>query len=79
MDSTGLAILLGMFFVGFMVCLIVVPKTHGPNGIEHNPIYPTRGEYRVLWTAVICYYGLIIFAGEQITAFIVSHGLVLSP
>ncbi len=78
-ESTGLSVLMGMFFVGFMLFLIVVPKTYTFKGIDHDLINPTPQQYKVLWIAMICYYGVIIFAGKHIAAFIVSHGLVLSP
>jgi hypothetical protein len=78
-DSTGLVLLLGIFFVGFILCFIVVPKTYSSKGIEHDLINPTPGQYGALWIAVMGYCGIIIFAGKHIAAFVVSRGLVLSP
>jgi hypothetical protein len=78
-ESTGLSLLMGMFFAGFMFSLIVVPKTYTSKGIEHDLIHPTRQQYKVLWIAIICYFSVIIFAGQHIASFIVSRGLVLSP
>src|ERR1700720_1595979 len=52
-ESTGLSLLMGMFFVGFMSFLIVVPKTFTAKGIEHDLINQTRQHYKVLWIALI--------------------------
>ena len=76
-DSTGLALLLGVFFVGFLLCFIVVPKTYSSKGIEHGLGEP--GHYKALWIGAICCCGVIIFAGKHIAALIVSQGLVLAP
>jgi hypothetical protein len=70
---------MGMFFVGFMLFLIVVPKKYTSKGIEHDLINPTPQQYKVLCIAMICYYGVIIFAGRHIASLIVSRGLVFSP
>ncbi len=48
-ESTGLSLLMGSSFVGFMLFLIVVLKTYTSKGIEHDLINPTPQQQRVLW------------------------------
>ena len=75
-EATGQTFLILAFISGFLSTIIIVPKPYVPGkGFEHDLANPTRNQYRVLMISVAIYLAIIIYAGQRIVAFAVSHGL----
>jgi hypothetical protein len=88
-ESTGLALLMYAFLVGFAGALAIVPRTmvvpapSTPRWVAYFPTFKndvaqvSRTGYLVFVVSILVCLACIIFAGRSITEFAVSHGLVL--
>lgn len=89
-ESTGLAMLMIAFFVGFCLTFAIVPKEAilPPPGTPRWLTYvsaqyntdlaePTRRLKAIFCCALISYLGIFYLAGSSIADFVVRHGVIL--
>jgi hypothetical protein len=89
-ESTGLAMLMIAFVVGFFVTIAIVPKEAilpppgTPRWITRISAQfdifigtPKRRLMIIFYCALICYLAIIYVAGPSIAEFVVSHGVIL--
>jgi hypothetical protein len=89
-ESTGLAMLMIAFVVGFFATIAIVPKKvilpppGTPRWITRISAQfdiligtPKRRLMIVFYCALICYLAIIYLAGPSIAEFVVSHGVIL--